>query len=281
MVSIFTTLASGWGRLAVTTMVSILRTSWPPAMRSSCCSESSPSRLGVFFVSFFDMAPPTGNLPANDITTSGGALCGIFGIRNAESAVGIPGFDRNGRQWTMAFDPRPYIKEMARGVHASRNLTREQAHELFTAIFAAEVSDVALGAILVALRMKGETVEELAGMMDALAGHVLAVRLPARRMATLVIPTYNGARKLPNLVPLLALLVAREGVPVLLHGTTQEPHRVGTFEILALLDHPPAASIDEAEERLEARLLAPVPIDILAPDLARLIDVRLAMGVRN
>jgi anthranilate phosphoribosyltransferase len=110
---------------------------------------------------------------------------------------------------------------------------------------------------------------------------VRAVRLPPRRALPVILPTYNGARKLPNLVPLLALLLAREGVPVLLHGTTQEPHRVGTFEILSLLGHPAAASIDEAEERLEARLLAPVPIDLLAPDLARLIDVRLAMGVRN
>jgi len=73
---------------------------------------------------------------------------------------------------------------------------------------------VALGAVLIALRMKGETVEELAGMMDALAGHLIPIRMPARRALPLVIPTYNGARKLPNLLPLLAMKVAREGIPV-------------------------------------------------------------------
>ena len=181
----------------------------------------------------------------------------------------------------MAFDPRPLLKEIARGKHGARSLTRDQARELFTAIFAEEVSGVALGAILVALRVKGENADELAGMMEALAPHVKPLRLPARRALPAIVPTYNGARKLPNLVPLLALLLAREGVPVLLHGMAQEAQRVGTFEILSLLGHAPVATIDEAEERLEERLVAAVPIEVLAPDLARLIDMRLVVGVRN
>lgn len=181
----------------------------------------------------------------------------------------------------MTFDPRPLLKEIARGQHSSRALTREQAQALFTAIFAGEVSELALGAIVVALRVKGESGAELAGMMDAVAAHVKPVRMPARRALPVILPTYNGARKLANLVPLLTLLLAREGVPVLLHGVTQEPQRVGTFEILALLGHPAVASIDAAEERLDERLVAPVPIEVLAPDLARLLAVRHAVGVRN
>jgi len=118
-------------------------------------------------------------------------------------------------------------------------------------------------------------------MMDALASHVRPMRLPARRAQTVIVPTYNGARKLPNFVPLLALLLARDGVPVLLHGAAQEPQRVGTFEILELLGHAPVATIDEAEERLESRLVAPVPVGVLSPDLARVLDARLAIGVRN
>src|SRR4051812_11890115 len=96
------------------------------------------------------------------------------------------------------FDARPYLKEIARGQHGARNLTREQARELFAAVFDGEVADVALGAVLAALRIKNETPDELAGMMDALAAHVHAIRFPARRALPLVIPTYNGARKLPN-----------------------------------------------------------------------------------
>ncbi|MEP7262053.1 MAG: DNA-binding protein YbiB [Usitatibacter sp.] len=181
----------------------------------------------------------------------------------------------------MAFDPRPFLKEIARGKNGARDLTREQSRELFEAIFAGEVDGVALGAIIVALRVKGENAAELAGMMDAVAAHVRPMRLPTRRALPAIIPTYNGSRKLPNLVPLLALLLAREGVPVMLHGAAQEPQRVGTFEILARLGHPAAAGIDEAEEMLEQRLISPVPIEVLAPDLSRFIDLRLTVGVRN
>ncbi len=181
----------------------------------------------------------------------------------------------------MTFDPRPLLQEIARGKHAARDLTREQARGLFSAILAGEVEGMALGAVLVALRVKGENIEELAGMMDALALHVRPLRLGTRRAQPVIIPTYNGARKLPNFVPLLSLLLAREGVPVLLHGAHQEAQRVGTFEILALLGHPPVASIEAAEERMESRLIAPVPVAVLSPDLARVIDARTAIGVRN
>ena len=181
----------------------------------------------------------------------------------------------------MAFDPRPYLREIARGPHARRNLSREQARELFAAVFAGEVEDLALGGILVALRMKNESVDEIADMMQALAPHVATLRLPAGGVRPLILPSYNGARKLPNLVPLLALLAARAGVPVLVHGALQEPARVGTFEILARLGHPPAASIDEAERGLASHGLAAVPIALLSPPLARVLGERARMGARN
>lgn len=179
------------------------------------------------------------------------------------------------------FDAKPYLKEIARGKHGARDLTREQARALFTAIFAGEVPEVALGAILVALRIKNESADELAGMMDALAGFVEPVRFPVRRALPLLLPTYNGARKLPNLVPLLALLVAREGVPVLLHGTMHEAQRVGTFEILDRLGYAPASSIAAAERDLETRSLAVAPTALLSAALGRLLALREVTGVRN
>lgn len=179
------------------------------------------------------------------------------------------------------FDPKPYLKEVARGRHGARDLTREQARTLFEAVFAGRLDDVALGALAIAYRIKGETAPELSGMMEALAPHVMPVRMPTRRALPVLIPTYNGSRKLPNLVPLLALLLARESVPVLVHGVAHEPQRVSTFEILSLLGHAPAASIAQADQRMEETCLAAMPLSLLSPALARLLDVRLATGVRN
>ena len=181
----------------------------------------------------------------------------------------------------MTFDMRPYLKELARGAHGARDLTRDQARTLFRAVFAGEVSDISLGALLVALRVKGESLEELAGMMEALGPHVRPMRFPAHRAIAAVIPSYNGSRKLPNLVPLLAELIAREGVPVLVHGAEQEPTRVSTLRILELLGHARVSSIEEAEADLEDRRLAVAPVEVLSPDLARLIGVRDEVGVRN
>lgn len=179
------------------------------------------------------------------------------------------------------FDPRPYLKEIARGRHGARDLTREQARALFAAAFAGELTDLAMGAMLVAYRIKGETAEELAGMMEALAPHLQPVRMPTRRALPVVIATYNGARKLPNLLPLLALLLARDGIPVLLHGAEQEPQRVSAFDVLALLGHPRAASLAQAEQALEQSSLAALPIGVLSPPLAGMLDARLGTGVRN
>ena len=78
----------------------------------------------------------------------------------------------------MSFDARPYLKEIARGRNGARDMTREQARTVFEAVFEGRVDELALGALLVALRVKNESVDELAGMMDALAGHVLPLALP-------------------------------------------------------------------------------------------------------
>src|SRR5262249_26669671 len=126
---------------------------------------------------------------------------------------------------TRGFDARPYLRELARGRNGARDLSRADTRTLFEAVLSGQVADGALGALLVAWRVKGESLDELLGMTDALVGHMRPMRLPARHAIPAIIPSYNGARKLPNFVPLLALMLAREGVPVLVHGVAQEATR--------------------------------------------------------
>jgi anthranilate phosphoribosyltransferase len=95
------------------------------------------------------------------------------------------------------------------------------------------------------------------------------------------IPSYNGARKQPNLVPLLALLLAREGVPVLVHGVTEDPGRVTSAEIFAHLNLASAQTHAAIETSLANQRIAFAPIGTLAPKLARLLSLRRRMGVRN
>ena len=60
-----------------------------------------------------------------------------------------------------------YIKEIGRGRDGARPLDRAQAADLMGQILAAQVSDLEIGAFCLAMRIKGETSDEMAGFLDA------------------------------------------------------------------------------------------------------------------
>lgn len=137
----------------------------------------------------------------------------------------------------MALNIPAIIKEVGRGAHGARDLPVADAQALYAAMLAGEVPELELGALLIAYRIKGESLGELQGFMQALGAHTLAFDAPAGPLPVLL-PSYNGARKLPNLTPLVALLLAREGVPVLMHGPLQSHGRVTSAAVLAELGVP-------------------------------------------
>ena len=176
-----------------------------------------------------------------------------------------------------------YIKEIGRGKDGARPLNREQAADLLRQVLDGAVSDLEIGAFCLAMRIKGETPEEMAGFLDAVH-HRLALipALPALpdnavQMPTIVLPSYNGARKLPLLTPLLGLLLARAGAPVLIHGTPTESSRIFVSEVLDILGF----TACDATTAIAPGQLAFVPTERLCPALKRLLDVRRLVGLRN
>jgi anthranilate phosphoribosyltransferase len=131
------------------------------------------------------------------------------------------------------------------------------------------------------MRIKGESRDELAGFLEAAEASFEPLPPPPREYAPVVIPSYNGSRKLPNLTPLLALLLAREGVPVLVHGVSSDPGRVTTAEIMAALGLPVAASGADVLAAAAQGKPAFMPIETLAPRLAHMLSLRAILGVRN
>jgi len=179
------------------------------------------------------------------------------------------------------FPAARFIKEIGRGVKGARSMSREDAAQLYGAMLENRVSDLELGGILLAMRIKGESVEELAGFMDAAERSFAPLPSPAGEYAPVLIPSYNGARKLANLTPLLALLLAREGVPTLVHGVRTDPGRVTTAEILGEMGLAEAGSSAELQDAFAARRPAFMPIETLAPALAHQLSLRRILGVRN
>ena len=137
------------------------------------------------------------------------------------------------------------------------------------------VSDLELGAFVIAMRIKGETPHEMAGFLDALEQRLH--KIPNAGCPTVVLPSYNGARKLPVLTPLLALLLAREGLAVVVHGCATEVGRVSAQKVLAALDIQAQAAI----ENVVSGAVQWVPTALLCPGLQRLLDVRQVVGLRN
>jgi len=178
------------------------------------------------------------------------------------------------------FDVRPYLKRVGRGNVGARSLEHEEMQRLFGAMLDDEVGDVELGGLLVALRMKGETLDEILGALAAVQGRLSPVAIDPRR-PVVAIPSYNGARKTPNLTPLLAGLLADAGVQVIIHGIRRDPNRITTCEVIQAMGLSPAATVAEAALSLERGNPAFVPIDVLAPALARLLQLRERLGVRH
>ena len=168
-----------------------------------------------------------------------------------------------------------YIKEIGRGKQGARSLTRAQAADLLGQVLDGQVTDLEVGGFCLAMRIKGETPEEMAGFLDALHGRLN--RLPASDRPLVVLPSYNGARKLPVLTPLLGLLLAREGLPVLIHGTATEFARIFVPNVLSALSIAGLTTI----KKIANGELADAATELLSPALKRLLDVRRAVGLRN
>ena len=144
-----------------------------------------------------------------------------------------------------------YIKEIGRGAAGARSLDRAQSQDLMAQVLDGKVTDLEIGAFALSMRIKGETVDELIGFADAM--HARTLMIDSDR-PVIVIPSYNGARKLPNLTPLLAMRLAQEGARVLVHGQRHDRARVTSAEIFAAMGMPPAdnaAAVHECWRRHE------------------------------
>lgn len=141
------------------------------------------------------------------------------------------------------------------------------------------MSDIQLGAWWLAMRIKGETPDELTAFVEAMQASI-AFRIKSVQ-PVVILPCYNGARQLPNLTPLLAWALAQRGVRVLLHGVRADPTRVTTYALFEALGFPVTETAATTDVALNSRGFAFTPLDALHPQLAALIANRWRIGVRS
>lgn len=170
------------------------------------------------------------------------------------------------------------IGEIGRG---QTSLSENEAHDLFAAMLDGGVADLELGALLYAMRIKGESLDELLGFQQAVAERIYHLQAPRGNIMPVVIPAYGGGQETANLLPLLALLIQHFNIPVLLHGTLENHDGMAASYVLRELGILPCASLSQAQLALDQEGLAFVPTAALCPGLASLLSLRSRLGLRN
>ncbi|WP_067925154.1 anthranilate phosphoribosyltransferase [Alicyclobacillus shizuokensis] len=193
-----------------------------------------------------------------------------------------------------------YLREVARGPKGARDLEAEAAYEAACAILDGQATDAQIGAFLVALRLKGESVDELAALTRALRERSATAGLEACSGPVLsAVPgvldcagPYDGrAHSFAATVP-AAVVLAALGVPVFLHASASLPPKYGAtlLDIWRALRIAPAHWSPVADETPSPERLAEQLADarvVLAdterwcPALAGLRPLRQQLGVRT
>lgn len=135
------------------------------------------------------------------------------------------------------------FKPLLATVASGASLTRAEAEAAFDDILSGEVTPAQVGAFLMGLRVRGESVDEIVGAVTAMRAKMLRVEAPAG--AVDVVGTGGDGAGTLNVSTLAALIVAACGVPVAKHGNRAASSRSGASDVLTALGVrigvPPAA----------------------------------------
>lgn len=123
------------------------------------------------------------------------------------------------------------LRQLADG----RDLTREEAATALQEIVAGRVAETQAAAFLMGLRVKGETPEEIAGLVDAMRSFAVPVEIADARLLVDVVGTGGDDMGTFNISTTAALVVAGAGAKVAKHGNRAASSRCGSADVLEAL----------------------------------------------
>lgn len=165
------------------------------------------------------------------------------------------------------------------GIATERSLTREEAAAAFEAIMSGAATPAQGAGFLMALRMRGETVDEIAGAASVMRAKALPVKAPEGAMD--IVGTGGDGKGTLNISTAAALIVAGAGVPVAKHGNKALSSKSGASDALTAL----GVNLDAGVESIEKALIEANIGYMAAPNhhsaMRHVMPIRQEMGVRT
>jgi anthranilate phosphoribosyltransferase len=172
------------------------------------------------------------------------------------------------------------LAKIGKGPKTAKDLTWEEAKQAMRALIEGNATPLQAGAFLLAMRMKMESVSELAAFTAAAREYVVPVPA-ARTLPLLDVPTYAGKQDTFHGLAAAAIVAVAGGAAVLMHGHDSGPSRASTMAVLNRLGIPVDSDARQAAEDLRTKGFAYLDIALYHPPVARFLDLREELGVRT
>ncbi len=173
-----------------------------------------------------------------------------------------------------------YVRILGKGKNGSRSLTREEARDAMQMILDDKVTPEQLGALLMLLRVKEESPEEIAGFVDACRA---SLPIPdGMPKIDLDWSSYAGKRRQLPWFLLTTLMLAENGIRIFMHGASgHTAGRLYTKDVLPVLGLSTCTTMDEVRDSLERWNFAYMDLEHLYPKLHHIIELRPLLGLRS
>ncbi|MEK7825968.1 MAG: hypothetical protein AAB266_06035 [Nitrospirota bacterium] len=174
---------------------------------------------------------------------------------------------------------KDFIAKAGKGKRGSRDLTFDEASSAMECLLSGIATPYQVGAFLMAMRVKGESVDELAAFTSVAIRYNRPLNIEGKRL--LNIPSYAGKKETLHVLAASAILISAAGQPVIIHGFKDNRYKIGIGKILEAMGMSPDLGIDDAAYLLNHEGFSYVDLKEFNPLLYKLLLLRDELGVRT
>jgi anthranilate phosphoribosyltransferase len=170
------------------------------------------------------------------------------------------------------------VTETLKAVTSGRHITREEARETIKAMLGGGVNDALIAGMLVALKMKGESAQEIAGFAEGMRDVQVSIK-PRAGLLVDTCGTGGDGKGTFNISTAAAIIAAAAGATVAKHGNRGVSSRCGSADVLRELGVNIDISPEKVSECIEEAGIGFLFAPIFHPAMRRVMDARRSLGV--